>query len=210
MIGYFQRFASRISPLRYFQWSREAQSCGKLRCFSPHERDDETNPAPFDQMKLFTQAIFQCHISLCLIHEVGLSRWRHLSSSSQATGGSPDHWAVAPGRRMPPRNICQSNSRGGFAAFPSSINHKETHESYMLESGNSPDACRGRACKGAGIYMQHTLRTFLHSDRVSLWHSSYPYKDFHMPVTDATPLPALLKEQLRANTGKLGSWRRLS
>lgn len=69
----------------YFERSQEAQSCSNSGAI-PHGRDDETNPGPFDQMKLFSQAIFQCHISLCLIHEVGLSHWHHLSSSSRATG----------------------------------------------------------------------------------------------------------------------------
>lgn len=37
---------------------------------SPHERDDETNPGPFDHVKLLSWAIFHCQISSWLIHEV--------------------------------------------------------------------------------------------------------------------------------------------
>ncbi|KAF3855796.1 hypothetical protein F7725_016519 [Dissostichus mawsoni] len=58
-----------------------------------------------------------------------------------APPGSPDHGAVALGRRMPQRNICQSETRGGFAEFPSAINRRETHETYMLQS--SPDGIVG-------------------------------------------------------------------
>lgn len=99
----------------------------------PQEREDETNLGPFVQIKLFSQAIFQCHISLSLIHEVDLSHWYHLSSSSQAT-------SFTLGRLMSQRNICQSKICGGYYAFPFPINHKEAHESYMLESGKSPEA----------------------------------------------------------------------
>lgn len=72
------------SSICYFKWSQDAQSCSNP-CAFPRERDDETNPGSFDQMKLFSQAIFQCHISLRLIHEVNLSHWHHLSSSSRVS-----------------------------------------------------------------------------------------------------------------------------
>lgn len=74
------------------------------------------------------------------------------------------------------------------------------------------------ACKSAGIYMQHAcaltcthkLCMYFCTQRLSLWHSSYPFKDFHMPVTDVIPVPALLNVQHRAKIGKWASWRRVS
>lgn len=93
-------------PFCFPYLSRKAQSCRDSRA-------DEANPGPFVQMKLFSRAIFQCHIYLCLIHEVGLSRWRHLSSSSGAAGlswplsccsretdASEEHLSVKDSRRL--------------------------------------------------------------------------------------------------------------
>lgn len=55
----------------------------------------------------------------------------------------------------------------------------------------------------------HALRNNKHRIFLySLCHSSYPYRDFHMPVTDGIPMPALLKLKLQAKTGKWASWRR--
>lgn len=89
----------------------------------PREKDDETNPEPFDQMKLFSQAIFQCHISLCLIHEVGLSRWHHLSSSSRFTGLS---WPLSSRSR-------ETDASKEHLSVKDSWNWRETHESYMVK-----------------------------------------------------------------------------
>lgn len=76
--------AAFCTPHLHIDLSR-IQSCRNFHA-SPPERDDETNPTSFDQMKIFTQAIFQCHISLSLIHEIVLSHWYHLSSLSHAAG----------------------------------------------------------------------------------------------------------------------------
>lgn len=96
----------------------------KLPFFSC-ERDDETNPEPFDQIKLFSQAIFQRHISSSLIREVVSSHWHHLSSSSQAPGCSYRR-AVTPVRPMLHGNSCQSKTREDKLDFHSQMNHKKT------------------------------------------------------------------------------------
>lgn len=62
--------------------SEEAQSCS--------ERDDVANPWPFDQMKLFSQSIFRCHISLGLIHAFGSFRGLIYHHQGELPG-SPDH-----------------------------------------------------------------------------------------------------------------------
>lgn len=61
---------------------------------SPHERDDETNPSPFDHVKLLTWAIFHCQISSWLIREVVFFP---LASSIIITSGyqsvlTSEHW----------------------------------------------------------------------------------------------------------------------
>lgn len=60
----------------------------------PHERDDETNPGPFDHVKLLSWAIFHCQISSWLIREVVFSP---LASSIFITPGyqavlTSEHW----------------------------------------------------------------------------------------------------------------------
>lgn len=90
--------------LCHFWWCQEAG----LLCFSPWEPDDKTDLGACDQGKLFSQAIFQCHCSLCLIHEVSLSGWYHLSSSSLSTRlswplsscSSGDRWGKSVNQRL--------------------------------------------------------------------------------------------------------------
>lgn len=52
--------------------------------FPPHERDDETNPEQFDQVKRLSRAIFHCQISLWLIYELA---FLPLASSIIITSG---------------------------------------------------------------------------------------------------------------------------
>lgn len=81
-------------------------------------------------MKPFSQAIFQCHISSCLIHEVQACIIYH---HQVELPGSPDHWAVALGRRMLQRNIRQSKTRRGFCCI--SIFNQPKRSSWMLYAG---------------------------------------------------------------------------
>lgn len=152
-------------------------------------------------MKLFSQAIFQCHIPLCLIHEVGVSHWHHLSSSS----GQGSYWAL--GRLMPQRNICQSGACGSWAAFPSSINQTKLMNLPLRlvlmpvqAWEHTGDGCM-HACM-LGKQCTLTVSHYCAITSVYLWHSGYPNKDFHMPVTDVFPVWTLLKTQLWANVGK--------
>ncbi len=74
------------------------------------------------------------------------------------------------------------------------------------------------ACRCTGIYIQHActltcthkLCTYFCTQTESLSDIPVIHKDFHMPVTDVIPVPALLKVQLRAKIGKWASWRRVS
>lgn len=122
--------------------SCRARSCRKILRPSPRERDDETNPGPFDQMKLFSQAIFQCHTPLCLIHEVGVSHWHHLSSSSQATGLS---WPLSSSTRETDASEEHLSIRSLWELGCVSIFNQpnETHESDTVDSKACPDACAG-------------------------------------------------------------------
>lgn len=202
------------SPLCYPQWSQEAQPCSNSSAF-PHERDDETNSGPFDQMKLFSQAIFQCHISLCLIHEVGLSHWHHLSSSSRATGLS---WPLSSRSRETDASEEHLSIKDSWRLRCISIFNQPQRNSWILYAGISQCSCclYRYACMHVYHYF-HAAHSHAHTNPYTYTTSllclsltSQLPEDFRMPVTDAIPLPALLKLQIRAKTGKLASRRRMS
>lgn len=103
----------------------------------------ETSGFPHGMMRLIQDHSIKWNVSVKPFLKVTFlyvwsMRWACLIGNiyhhQAAPPGSPDHGAVALGRRMPQRNICQSETRGGFAEFPSAINRRETHETYMLQS----------------------------------------------------------------------------
>lgn len=154
-------------------------------------------------MKLFSQAIFQCHIPLCLIHEVGVSHWHHLSSSSQATGLP---WPLSSSTRETDASEEHLSIRSLWKLGCVSIFNQpnETHESDTVASvqawEHTGDGCM-HACM-LGKQCTLTVSHYCAITSVYLWHSGYPNKDFHMPVTDVFPVWTLLKTQLWANVGK--------
>lgn len=124
--------------------------------------------------------------------------------------GSPGHWAAALGRLMPQRNICQSGACGSWAAFPSSINQTKLMNliQWPLRLVLMPVQAwehTGDGCMHACMLGKQCTLTVSHYCAITsvyLWHSGYPNKDFHMPVTDVFPVWTLLKTQLWANVGK--------
>lgn len=121
--------------------------------------------------------------------------------------GSPGHWAAALGRLMPQRNICQSGACGSWAAFPSSINQTKLMNLPLRlvlmpvqAWEHTGDGCM-HACM-LGKQCTLTVSHYCAITSVYLWHSGYPNKDFHMPVTDVFPVWTLFKNTALSQCGK--------